>query len=67
LPEPKIPKGPLIRRKDFPEHGVPTKEPKTIDTWIEKYGFPKPYRLGYRTLVWSLDEIQNWMATRKAA
>lgn len=61
------PKGPLIPLRKFPEHGIPTKEPKTVNDWIEKHGFPKPYRLGYRTVVWSLAEIQSWMATRRAA
>ena len=66
-PAPKHPKGLLIPRKKFPEHGIPTKEPKIINEWIEKYGFPKPYRLSYRTVVWSLDEIRDWMASRRAA
>jgi hypothetical protein len=63
----KHPQGLLIPRKKFPEHGIPTKEPKTINEWILKYGFPKPYRLSYRTVVWYLDEIRDWMATRRAA
>jgi hypothetical protein len=61
------PKGPLIRLKAFPEYGIPTKEPKTVNEWIERHGFPRPYVLGYRTHVWSLDEIKDWMATRRAA
>jgi hypothetical protein len=61
------PKGLLIPLRKFPEYNIPTKEPKTVHDWIEKHGFPKPYRLGYRTVVWSLTEIESWMATRRMA
>lgn len=44
------PKGLLIPLRKFPEHNIPTKEPKTVHEWIAKHGFPKPYRLGYRTV-----------------
>jgi hypothetical protein len=67
IPNADHPKGLLIPRKKFPEHGIPTKEAKTINEWILKHGFPKPYRFSYRTVVWSLDEIRDWMATRRAA
>jgi Prophage CP4-57 regulatory protein (AlpA) len=59
------PRGPLIRRLQFTDHGIPTKENKTINDWIAKHGFPKPYRLGERTVVWSLPEILDWMASRR--
>jgi hypothetical protein len=63
----KPPRGPLIRRNQFKDHGVPTDEKKTVEEWIEKYAFPKPYQFGPRTILYSLPEIYEWMASRRAA
>jgi hypothetical protein len=65
--ENKPPEGVMIRRNQFQEHGIPSNEPHTINDWIARRNFPKPYRLGYRTLVWSLAEIKAWMAQQRAS
>jgi hypothetical protein len=64
--QPRPPKGEMIPRSKFREFGLIT-DRTTIQKWIDERGFPKPYRFGYRTVVWSLDEIRNWMAAQRAA
>jgi hypothetical protein len=61
------PRGPLIRRNQFKDYDIPTHEKKTVEEWIEKHGFPKPYQFGPRTHLYSLPEIWEWMASRRAA
>jgi hypothetical protein len=56
----KPPRGPLIRRNQFKDHGIPTGEKKTVEEWITKHNFPKPYEFGERTHLYSLPEIYEF-------
>ncbi len=35
--------------------------PVTIWRWVKQGHFPKPYKLGPRTTVWSATEIDTWI------
>ena len=39
----------------------------TIWRWTTEGKFPKPIRLGTKTTVWDLDEVENFIAKQRAA
>lgn len=52
--------------KDLVTRGLFTNR-HTLQNSIEKYGFPQPYQLGDRRVVWSSTEVNQWLTTRKKA
>ena len=38
---------------------------KTLWEWIRKGNIPKPARIGERTLVWKIKEIEDWIESRR--
>jgi prophage regulatory protein len=53
-----------IRRYAVSErYGIPA---STLYDWIAKGQFPKPVRLGVRTVAWEVTELDAWESTRKA-
>ena len=45
-------------------YGLP---PSTLYDWIAKGLFPKPVRLGARSVGWSVEELETWEHARVAA
>lgn len=39
----------------------------TIWRWTTEGKFPKPIRLGTKTTVWDLDEVENFIAKQRTA
>jgi predicted DNA-binding transcriptional regulator AlpA len=38
----------------------------TLQRWIDKLGFPKPIALGENSIAWDEQEIDDWVAKRRA-
>ena len=55
----------LINKKTL-RSMVPLSE-RTIDAMEKRGQFPKRFALSARSVVWDLDEVQEWMERQKAA
>jgi hypothetical protein len=38
----------------------------TLKRAMDKYGFPRPYKLGGRRVAWSREAVEAWLASRQA-
>jgi predicted DNA-binding transcriptional regulator AlpA len=57
----------LIALRQFPEKVQLPDDPKTINAWIDRVGFPKPYNFGLPYKRFSLKQIRQWQRSRRAA
>lgn len=37
----------------------------TLKRAMDKYGFPRPYKLGERRVAWNREAVEAWLASRK--
>lgn len=52
------------------ERGVVGKLPVTSNTiwaWVRKGIFPAPVKLGGRTTVWKIEDVDAWLAAKESA
>ena len=54
------------RFKDLQAAGI-VKNRMTLSRWIKLYGFPPGVLLGPNTRAWPADEVEAWLAQRRAA
>lgn len=55
----------LLRFKDLKARGIVRCWP-TLKKWIEREGFPPGIKLAASTRAWTEDEIEAWLASRRA-
>jgi predicted DNA-binding transcriptional regulator AlpA len=54
------------RFKDLKERGVVNGRDH-LNELVEKHGFPAPFRLSHKSLVWADDEVDAWIETKRVA
>ncbi|QKI89220.1 helix-turn-helix transcriptional regulator [Thiomicrorhabdus xiamenensis] len=58
---------PKIRMADMCREMLGGVNPSTVYRWIKTQGFPKPKKLSLQCSVWSVAEVNEWLATRGEA
>ena len=56
----------LLRYHDLVDRGIVNNR-MTLSRWIDGQGFPPGFMLGPNSRSWPEDEVEAWLAARKAA
>ena len=56
----------LLRYHDLVARGIVNNR-MTLSRWIDGQGFPPGFMLGPNSRAWPEDEVEAWLAARKAA
>ena len=56
----------LLRYHDLVDRGIVNNR-MTLSRWIDGQGFPPGFMLGPNSRAWPEDEVEAWLAARKAA
>ena len=56
----------LLRYHDLVDRGIVNNR-MTLSRWIDGQGFPTGFMLGPNSRAWPEDEVEAWLAARKAA
>lgn len=60
-----LPRDGFVRKNEILRH-VPVST-STFDRWVREGRFPKPVKIGARTVAWRVEDVSRWFADRGVA